>query len=561
MKNILLPYLAMLLINIGQAQPDSLPVSIFLHGNNVKALVHSNGLLFQDQDKGQFAVDGQSTIRAAGLWLAGVDPGGNLKTSIHTYLNDSLPDFIPGLYGVEGDDWNRIFTIPGRDVMLHTRDYGQDQIIDDTLSSVFGWPGRGNPFFEGIHGFELPFTVNGLAGFWDENGDDIYDPSAGDYPRFGGRSGFGEVMPNESAWLHFHDKAPYRSAYEPLRMGVDLGLHAFTCKENEMPGNSIVAWYKLTNHALEDIDSCYFGVFLDFAIGCPDDDYIACIPDKNILFAYNSDDFDESCDGFEGYGENPPAAVVKLLRGPLNENREVIPLSHLMVLPDFPPFPGMGFPETRAEYYNYLTGRWKDGTPLTKGGNGYNPTSTEYTHLMFPGHVFDSTGWSELTAGTQPGHRRVIASFGPFVLQPGAANEIVLIFTYIPRGGLPGMDNLWQIYSQYDDSFEFINFNHTSNICTPEIELPPILPPKPEKEDPIKIAPNPASNEIRVTIENPKLANQLIIYDALGRKIFSSEALKEVQMIDVSTWQRGLYFAVVNNGWEYYPKSFIVMKP
>ena len=68
--------------------------------------------------------------------------------------------------------------------------------------------------------------------------------------------------------------------------------------------------------ALEDIDSCYMGLFLDFEIGCPDDDYVGVIPESNMVFAYNSDEMDEDCDGYNGYGEYPPITAVKLIRGP-----------------------------------------------------------------------------------------------------------------------------------------------------------------------------------------------------------------------------------------------------
>ena len=35
---------------------------------------------------------------------------------------------------------------------------------------------------EYIHGFDLPNTSQGLAGFWDADGDFAYDPLNGDYP-------------------------------------------------------------------------------------------------------------------------------------------------------------------------------------------------------------------------------------------------------------------------------------------------------------------------------------------------------------------------------------------
>lgn len=63
-------------------QADSIPVKAYIDGNKIKALVNANGLLFYDNEKGgQFLPDStnRSPIKAAGLWLGGLDPGGNLK--------------------------------------------------------------------------------------------------------------------------------------------------------------------------------------------------------------------------------------------------------------------------------------------------------------------------------------------------------------------------------------------------------------------------------------------------------------------------------------------------
>ena len=47
---------------------------------------------------------------------------------------------------------------------------------------VLEWPGQANPFFADAVGFELPFASQGLAPYWDENGDGLYTPQFGDYP-------------------------------------------------------------------------------------------------------------------------------------------------------------------------------------------------------------------------------------------------------------------------------------------------------------------------------------------------------------------------------------------
>jgi hypothetical protein len=45
---------------------------------------------------------------------------------------------------------------------------------------VKGWPAKGNEYFFEINEFDLPNTTQGLAGFFDRNGDTNYDPLDGD---------------------------------------------------------------------------------------------------------------------------------------------------------------------------------------------------------------------------------------------------------------------------------------------------------------------------------------------------------------------------------------------
>ncbi|MGL5890809.1 MAG: hypothetical protein ACRC3B_13030, partial [Bacteroidia bacterium] len=75
---------------------------------------------------------------------------------------------------------------------------------------------------------------------------------------------------------------------------------------------------------------------------------------------------------------------------------------------------------------DYLSGNWKDGTPVTYGGNGYGGSQT--ASFMFPGNTdpANSTAWTEVTAGLLPGDRRMLQSAGEFTLEPGAVNYVTV---------------------------------------------------------------------------------------------------------------------------------------
>jgi len=113
-----------------------------------------------------------------------------------------------------------------------------------------------------------------------------------------------------------------------------------------------------------------------------------------------------------------------------------------------------GDPNTGVDFYNYMLGFWKDNTPFVYGGTGNasdaNATSL-VTNYCFPGDS-DPLNWGTVSAGggstvpfdywseqypTGPGStpnpqgdRRFVQAAGPFVLEPGALNNITTGVVY-----------------------------------------------------------------------------------------------------------------------------------
>ena len=94
-------------------------------------------------------------------------------------------------------------------------------------------------------------------------------------------------------------------------------------------------------------------------------------------------------------------------------------------------------PGTAPEHYNYLRGFWKDNERMRYFGNAHpnGGGNGPFTDFMFPRET-DPCGWgqggipmpswTEETAGNEPWDRRLIQSSGPFVLEPGAVNDITV---------------------------------------------------------------------------------------------------------------------------------------
>ena len=445
--------------------------------NNVRARLTTGGDIWWDRNVPKYVVPkvppGEpevSAISVGGLWLGGLDPGGNLKTACQTYGNRTdRSDYWPGpLTADEGvttkyfcDNWDRFFTVTRQEIEEHLRHFraarseGVPYTADMIPAGVKGWPAKGNPYFSSIFRFHLPFNDQGLAGFWDEDLDGRYDPLKGDFPSLDIRCPEDYLQsPDQMIFWIFNDEGggAVHGETHGNAMRMEVQALSFAYATNDAVNNMTFQRYKLINRAKEDLDSTYFGLWVDFALGCPDDDFIGCDTSRNMAYCYNSDAMDGTAGifcpmgttGIPTYGTDIPVVGVDFFRGPLNEFREELSMSSFIYISrtsaNPPQLPGMSHPTTGMEFYRYLTGSWRDGTPLTVGGNGYNPGSTNFTKYAFPSPPNDVDGWSLCTTLLPPHDHQTVQSSGPFKLQPGAVNEMILGVIWVPSMDYPCPD-------------------------------------------------------------------------------------------------------------------------
>ena len=554
----LLPYLL-------AVQSDSIPAQAYIHSNNINALVNANGLLFYDKEKGgQFLTDsaGHSPIKAAGLWLGGFDPGGNLKLAAQLYNEDGKRDFVPGFSDSLEGDWNHVWKVKRSDMVAQYRDFRDDGVIDDTIASVFDWPASGNKHFKRFNGFDFPtgyFSNN----FIDENGNGIYDPENGDIP-YAGDGECNGYVPDQILWSVFQSNIDHTESLgsQPLNLTINQTIYSYSCDGNPYISNTVFCRYLISNNEKANLDSFIISLYFDFELGCPNDDYVATIPETlgQTILVYNSDNFDENCGEYNGYGEHPPAIACSILRGPLNEFRNKVPINTIMPLS----YDSIN-PKTAQEFYTVMTGKWLDGTALTFGGNGYDPTSTDYTNFIYPGYLLKTNSWTEATAGNLPGRRRIIASFDDFRLEPDAANEVIVAFTFFPNGQFPLENRLFEIYNNYEDALSILfgcdggSPNFTC-IQTPPFDAEIINSPVSEINLPFIFTPNPANDLVKVAFVEMSFATSFEIYDPLCRLIYESKNSSGSLNIDTSTWPQGMYYAIARKGPEMYFSPLVVAR-
>ncbi len=444
--------------------------------NNVRARLLSCGDVWWDLTQGRYIVPKVepgsglpevSALYAAAVWLGGKDPAGNLKLAGQTYRTSTKNDFWPGpLDSVSGTiegqtclDWDRHFVVTSKDINAHLKAYRQAKAAGLSYNcslipaSVKGWPSKGNPYFFELNRFELPNNRQGLALFYDEDGDGLYNPCNGDYPVIDIRGCPATQYPDEMVFWIYNDNGGIHTQSQgsaPIQMEVQV--QAFAYKSNDELNDMTFQRYKLINRATEEIDSCYFAIWVDPDLGCSVDDYIGCDTSRSLAICYNEDNVDGvsgcTCPGnVPSYCDEIPMIGIDYFRGPRNMDKPMMdslgnivldengnPIATDIGMSSFtyyvggggPGLPSVADPQTANEYYNLMKGLWGSGEPYTVGGNGYNTNGGQVTKYCFPGQPNDNNNWSMCSEQLSGVDARTIQSSGPFRLTPGAINELII---------------------------------------------------------------------------------------------------------------------------------------
>jgi hypothetical protein len=488
--------------NTGNSNPESVasfrndcvkPVAqIDQNVNNVRARLTTGGDVWWDRSDGKYIVPKPleagdrevSSIFAGGVWLGGIQEGaykvaaqqyGNAGADSRDFWTGPLnPSEDPVLRGTTADSiceqWDRFWVVTGPEIEEHLDTYnraistGTEYDPADIPLGVKGWPGKGNPFFVEINNFELPNTTQGLGAFWDEDGDEKYNPLMGDFPIIEIEGCVTPQFPDQMFFWIYNDAGNVHTESNGDKIKMEIQVQSFAYETNDALNDMTFQRYKLINRASLKIDSTFFAMWVDADLGCFTDDYIGCDTTRSLAYYYNVDaedgDVGTQCGAVETYGTTIPALGIDYFRGPkepifddmgnpvldsLGEQLEVeLGMSSFTYFnnPGEGPPPGAETdPNTVLEYYRYMSGLWRDGTPFTEGGNGYGGTTP--VQYVFPDEPDDQAGWSMCTAAAanNPEYdRRTVQASGPFTLLPGAVNELIVGAVWVPDFDYPCPD-------------------------------------------------------------------------------------------------------------------------
>jgi len=435
-----------------------------------------------------------------------VNPGSGTYNPLLPVGDDAVRDF--GEANIDPDQciaYDKFFTIRKAEIIRYNVWFecsqgitteGCEDITEptaDELNRIYAWPAhgdvsRGQDYF--------------LAPYYDRNEDGVYNPADGDHPWYDDILGRDDIecgidrrislFGDETHWWVFNDKGNIHTETNGDPIGMEIRAQAFAFATNDEVNRMTFYNYELINRGTQTLYNTYFSQYLDADVGNYADDYTGCDVSRGLGYMFNGDLNDESDGGRPGYGENPPAIGCDFFEGPYQDadgldnvgpyldeatNTEVVPSVLEALNGDGIVYKGIGIgysdgiidnerfgmrrftyytstsqfpytdPSTAAQYYNFMSGTWANGSEMFYGGLGYEGSTgvtTVPSDYMFPGESdplfwatggedmsgLFPTGWDESTNNNPVGDRRFVQSAGPFILRPGAINNITVGLVY-----------------------------------------------------------------------------------------------------------------------------------
>ena len=581
--------------DLTQYSNDQYPIqsnnSGYLDINNVAALITSNDDMGWDESNPKYFVpktSNLSVMKVSSLWIGGYHNGA-LKIGAMTYRQNGL-DFWPGPLDTIQDTidivtqnaFNKVWKVNRFDIANFIYNWNNGNVQNGSFvpaNSILTWPAHGPGAYS-----------KRLAPFVDVNGNGIYDPiHDGDYPLIKG---------DQMIWHVFNDKANKHSETGAGVFGIEVqaSAYAFICP-NIADSNRVLNYttfynYKIVNRSQNKYDSCRIANWVDSDLGNYQDDYIGCDVINNYGYTYNGDNYDEDMNGMAGYHDNLPVFACNILSGPAadagdgidNNNNGIIDESNeKCMMSSFTDYgnnadPQTGNPYSPIQYYNLMNAKWKNGTPITFGGNGTNSLNPICRHLfpgtsdpygislggsianpIIPGGSYGATGWTQPQAGVVKNDMRFMTGIGPFTMQPGGTYEFDYAFVFSQDSANCLSDNICVLTRAQQDNIHvkkwFDNNSFPSCLSLNGVGVKQL----PISSEQVNVYPNPANNYLFVEFKESKEKTTVEIFDILGNLVKAgifNDASKYIS-IPVDELRSGIYNIQIKTGGSFVVKKFV----
>jgi len=394
LSSLILPLIFLPIFSFGQACTAA-QAQVDLDINNVSAILLSGGDMWWDLTNGKYIVPkplpGGTPVAAmftSSLWIGGVDNAGNLKLAAQTY-RQSGDDYWPGpiINGASPicSQWDQHYVVYGDEIALVRLDFLDDGNVSSVPVNMLKWPARGNPYYSNHFPNVLP--NQDLAPFYDQDNDGIYDPYNGDFPIVG-KQGCDTLYADQMIWWVINDLGNLHTQTGGAPIGVEIQTMAYSFISPPLDYSTFYN-YTIINKGVTSLNDTYITQFSDPDLGCWDNDYIGNDSTRSMGIVYNATATDPSCASV-GYGNSIPLVGIDMLSSPDDDNGVPLGMTSFFYFNnDFSP---QGAPSNPGEYYGYMNGKWKDGSPIEYGGDGYNEGTFPTSHV-YSGNPKDPNSW------------------------------------------------------------------------------------------------------------------------------------------------------------------------
>lgn len=405
-----------------------------------------------------------------------------------------------------------------------------------------------------------------LLQYYDANNDNYYNAADCDYPIIKGDQQILSVY-NDNMFSHTETGG--------LPMGLEIVERSYAYN-NPTVADSMKAinyttfyHYTITNRSNNNYHDVYLADWSDVDLGCYLDDYVGCDSANNFGYVYNSKNFDQlSCSGSASYGNHPPVSSHVLLNtncstdGVDNDHDGFIDEAGEQFLMDFfsvlyspvSQFPCLPCLKTPWQYHNSMSGRWRDSTFFTYGGNAYGGSAT--TKYVFTGNPETNIGWTEANVPMLAGDRQLIMSSGPFNFPAKSKIEWEFAIVFSRDTTVPNTIQKFNSVVRRDvRNVRYYHQTHQNPQCTPytNIGIKEI-----NKSFSAFLYPNPGNDQVTININKnaPKLTIEIL--DMTGRVVSTVTTTNTYSIsINISELNSGFYLFRIGDGRSFATEKWI----
>jgi hypothetical protein len=222
-------------------------------------------------------------------------------------------------------------------------------------------------------------------------------------------------------------------------------------------------------------------------------------------------------------------------------------------------------PETAQHYMSYLSGIWKDGTPMTYGGSGYSLDSNAIPcAFMYPGNT-DPVGagtsgqvqpaWAEIEQVTPD--RRGLSSTAAFTLEPGEHVDLLFAYVYARAATGGATESVAALQARVDSVRLFANTlplwanmeEQFQGGCE-GISLTGLD--EAQSIGQLQLFPVPAFDKVQLNATKEIAGELLTLHDATGRIIAAHRLVQGLNEININSLPPGVYSCEVRSAYAHF---------